>query len=210
MRKLIVSNFVTLDGLYEGKDKNIASLYDYYHEDYYGDDSFDFYNAERLRAADFLLFSRNAFLGNKDYWTGVPNNPKATAIRREIAQLMRHHHVGTIVVVERRDGAEYPVGIVTDRDLVVEVLAQNLSPEALIVSDVMSSKLLTAREEDNFWRTLDRMSAKGVRRLPVVDEKGALLGILTIDDVLTALAVGLSDVSRLVQREIAKEVQQRQ
>ena len=88
MRKLIVSNFVTLDGLYEGKDKNIASLYDYYHEDYYGDDSFDFYNAERLRAADFLLFSRNAFLGNKDYWTGVPNNPKATAIRREIAQLM--------------------------------------------------------------------------------------------------------------------------
>ena len=88
MRKLIVSNFVTLDGLYDGKDKNIASLYDYYHEDYYGDDSFDFYNAERLRAADFLLFSRNAFLGNKDYWMGVPNNPKATAIRREIAQLM--------------------------------------------------------------------------------------------------------------------------
>lgn len=88
MRKLIVSNFLTLDGLYDGKDKNIASLYDYYHKDYYGDDSFDFYNAERLRAADFLLFSRNAFLGNKDYWTGVPNNPKATAIRREIAHLM--------------------------------------------------------------------------------------------------------------------------
>src|SRR5215212_3891825 len=89
MRKLIVSNFLTLDGLYEGKDKNIASLYDYYQEDYYGDDSFDFYNAELLRAADFLLLSRNAFLGNKDYWTGVPKDPNATAIRREIAGLFQ-------------------------------------------------------------------------------------------------------------------------
>ena len=133
----------------------------------------------------------------------------ATEIR-EIARLMRHHHVRAIVVVERRDDAEYPVGIVTDRDLVVEVLAQSLSPEIVTVGDIMSGKLLTAREDDNFWRTLDRMSAKGVRRLPVVDEKGALLGILAIDDVLTALAVGFSDVSRLVQREIAREVQQRQ
>ena len=53
MRKLIVSNFLTLDGLYEGKDKSINSLYDYYYEDYSGDHSFDFYNAELLRAADF-------------------------------------------------------------------------------------------------------------------------------------------------------------
>src|ERR1051325_8146216 len=89
MRKLIVSNFVTLDGLYEGKDKSINSLYDYYHEDYYGDDSFDFYNAERLRAADFLLLSHNAFLGNKKYWTGVPNDPNATDIRRETAELFQ-------------------------------------------------------------------------------------------------------------------------
>lgn len=89
MRKLIVSNFVTLDGLYEGKDKSINSLYDYYHKDYYDDDSFDFYNAERLRAADFLLLSRNAFLGNKEYWTSVPNDPQATTIRRETAELFQ-------------------------------------------------------------------------------------------------------------------------
>jgi dihydrofolate reductase len=89
MRKLIVSNFLTLDGLYEGKDKNIVSLYDYYHEDYRGDNSFDFYNAERLRTADFLLLSRNAFLGNKDYWTAVSSDPQATDIRREIAGLFR-------------------------------------------------------------------------------------------------------------------------
>lgn len=89
MRKLIVSNFITLDGLYEGRDKNISSLYDYYHKDYYSDDSFDFYNAERLREADFLLLSRNAFLGNKEYWTSVPNDPNATTIRRETAGLFQ-------------------------------------------------------------------------------------------------------------------------
>jgi len=88
MRKLIVSNFVTLDGLYEGKDKSINSLFDYYHEDYKGDDSFDFYNAERLRAADFLLWSRNSFLANKGFWPRVAVDPNATAIRRETARLM--------------------------------------------------------------------------------------------------------------------------
>lgn len=88
MRKLIVSNFVTLDGYYEGLDKRIDSLFDFYHADYSGDHSFDDYNAERLRSADSLLLSRNAFLGNKDYWTGVAANPMATPVRREIAHLM--------------------------------------------------------------------------------------------------------------------------
>jgi dihydrofolate reductase len=104
MRKLIVSNFVTLDGYYEGKDKSINSLFDYYHEDYSGDDSFDFYNAELLRAADFLLLSRNAFLGNKEYWTSVPNDPNATAIRNEIAKLMKS--IEKIVISDHLTAAE--------------------------------------------------------------------------------------------------------
>ncbi|HEX6033281.1 MAG TPA: dihydrofolate reductase family protein [Anaerolineales bacterium] len=90
MRKLIVSNFVTLDGYYEGKDRSINSIFDYYHEDYYGDDNFDFYNTGRMRAADTLLLSgRTSFLGNKEYWSGVLDDPKATAIRREFAGLIR-------------------------------------------------------------------------------------------------------------------------
>ena len=89
MRKLIVSNFLTLDGLYEGKDKNIISFYDYYHKDYHGDDTFDFYNADLLRTSDFLLLSHNAFLGNKEYWTSVPGNPEATEIRRETSGLFK-------------------------------------------------------------------------------------------------------------------------
>jgi dihydrofolate reductase len=88
MRKLVVSNFVTLDGLYEGKDKSIDSLFDYFHADYAADHSFDYYNAERLRAADFLLLSRNSFLGNKAYWPGVATDPNATPIRREFSRLI--------------------------------------------------------------------------------------------------------------------------
>ena len=89
MRKLIVSNFVTVDGYYEGPDKSINSLFEYFHEDYHGDNKFDYYNAELLRASDFLLLSRVSFLGNKEYWTGVLTNPDATPIRQEIARLFR-------------------------------------------------------------------------------------------------------------------------
>ena len=88
MRKVIVSNFVTLDGLYEGTNKSMDSLFDYLHEDYSGEHAFDHYNAELLRAADFLLLSRNSFLANKAYWPGVPSDPTSTPIRRETSVLM--------------------------------------------------------------------------------------------------------------------------
>jgi dihydrofolate reductase len=104
MRKLIVSNLVTVDGYYEGKDKSINSLFDYYHEDYSGNQNFDYYNAERLRAADFLLLSRTAFLGNKDFWPGVATDPKATAVRREIAGLMSS--IEKIVIADNLATAE--------------------------------------------------------------------------------------------------------
>jgi dihydrofolate reductase len=88
MRKIIVSNFLTIDGLFDGKDRDIGPLLRFLHPDYHADQSFDYYNADLLRAADYLLLSRNAFLGNKGYWTGVPADPNATRIRRDFAQLI--------------------------------------------------------------------------------------------------------------------------
>ena len=100
MRKLIVNNFVTVDGYYEAKDKTIDGLFEYYHEDYSGDQNFDYYNTERLRAADTLILSgRTSFIGNKEYWTGVPNDPSATPIRREFAELIKR--VDKIVVSDK-------------------------------------------------------------------------------------------------------------
>ena len=90
MRKIIVSNMCSLDGYYEGKDRSLNALFDYFHPDYAGDENLDHYHAERLRAAGTLVLSgKTSFLGNKTYWTGVPHDPNATAIRREIAQLYR-------------------------------------------------------------------------------------------------------------------------
>lgn len=86
-RRLIVGNFATVDGFYEGADHQIEGLFQYFHPDYHGDDSFDRYNLERMEAADYLLLSRNAFLGNKGYWTTVPDDPDATETRRRIAAL---------------------------------------------------------------------------------------------------------------------------
>jgi len=89
VRKLIVCNFVTVDGYYEARDKTIDSLFEYYHEDYAGDNNFDFYATERMLSADTLVLSgRTSFLGNKQYWTGVPQDPNATPIRRQFAGLI--------------------------------------------------------------------------------------------------------------------------
>ncbi|GGQ97520.1 dihydrofolate reductase family protein [Deinococcus ruber] len=88
MRKLIVSNLVTLDGYYEGKAKSLDAIFEYFHPDYQGDQQFDVYMAERMRAADTLLLGgRSSFLGNMKYWTGVATDPAATPVRREMAEL---------------------------------------------------------------------------------------------------------------------------
>lgn len=89
MRKLIVSNVVSLDGYYEGKDRKLDALFDYFHPDYAGDQNFDTYMVERMHSASTLLLGgRSGFLGNKAYWTSVPHDPDATTIRHEFAQLI--------------------------------------------------------------------------------------------------------------------------
>lgn len=100
MRKLIVSNFVTLDGYYEKADKTFMSFFDYQYKGYKDDDAFDHYNTELLRGADTLILSgRTSFLGNKNYWTSVPNDPNATAIRLEFADLIQR--VDKVVVSDK-------------------------------------------------------------------------------------------------------------
>ncbi|HXH01705.1 MAG TPA: CBS domain-containing protein [Candidatus Competibacteraceae bacterium] len=124
---------------------------------------------------------------------------------REAAKLMRAHHVGDLVIVEQRGEDRVPVGIVTDRDLVIEVLAQEVAPESITVGDIMAAELAVAREGDGLWDTLNRMRSLGVRRMPVVSASGSLVGILTVDDVLELLAEGLGDLAGLIRREMRRE-----
>lgn len=88
-RPVIVCNFVTIDGRYEDDDHGIASFFEHQHPDYRGADSFDHYNTELLREAGTLVLAgRRSFLGNMQYWSGVLEDPDATTIRREFAQLI--------------------------------------------------------------------------------------------------------------------------
>jgi len=133
--------------------------------------------------------------------------PNATLL--EAAKLMRSQHVGDVVVVEERDGHRIPVGILTDRDMVVALIAEEVALNAVSVGDVMSFELVIARESDSLYDTIEHMREKGVRRMPVVAENGSLVGILTVDDVLDLLSEQLSALVRLVASERRHEEQRR-
>lgn len=118
---------------------------------------------------------------------------------------MRQYHVGNLIVAEEKDGKRFPVGIVTDRDLVIEVIAQSVMPDNVTVADIMSVTLVTAHEDDDLMDTIKRMRAKGVRRIPVLGADNALAGILSVDDVIDLLAEELTDLAHLITREQRRE-----
>ena len=124
----------------------------------------------------------------------------------EAARRMRDFHVGTLVVIDDQDGPRLPVGVLTDRDLVVRVLAQDgPAAGAPAIGDVMPSKRVTAQEGDDLVDALKKMRSFGVRRLPVVNERGGLEGILAFDDLVEFVADELSDLSSLLAREQKRE-----
>jgi CBS domain-containing protein len=123
----------------------------------------------------------------------------------ELAQLMRDHHVGDVIVVDEREGKLTPVGIVTDRDLVVQVMAKGLNPDLPRAGDMIVDELVTAVESEGVYDAIWHMRNKGIRRLPVVDAHNRLLGVLTADDVTEFLAEELTQVARIMPRQIKVE-----
>jgi CBS domain-containing protein len=121
------------------------------------------------------------------------------------ALLMRRHHVGDIVVVDEPDGERTPVGIVTDRDIVVSVIALGLDPLGLLVGDIMSDDLLLADSGDDVTAVIERMRLRGIRRVPVVTLEGRLAGIVSADDLLAFLAEEMEDLSRISPYQQAHE-----
>lgn len=127
----------------------------------------------------------------------------------DAAARMRDAHVGDLVVTEQRDGATVPVGVVTDRDLVVEVLAAGVDPTELRVGDVMSTEVITVRKDNGLELALRTMHRHGLRRLPVIDAQGALVGIFTLDDVIGYLAGLASHVAETLRVEQSLESKHR-
>jgi len=122
---------------------------------------------------------------------------RASGTLAEASKLMREGHVGSIVVVDDADPSR-PVGIVTDRDIVVEVVAAGLDPATLTVGEIMGRTLVVAREDDDALASLKTLRRRAVRRLPVVDAAGALVGIVTLDDLLEVGTNALVDVVQAI------------
>lgn len=125
------------------------------------------------------------------------------------AQLMRTRHVGDLVIIERTPQGARPIGIVTDRDLVVEVLAENIDSRRLTVGDIVVDELITAPEDQSVFDTVEQMQRYGIRRLPVIDKQGCLLGIITADDLFELLMMELAELSKGLARERRQELARR-
>lgn len=122
-----------------------------------------------------------------------------TVVLSEAARTMRERHVGSLVVIdETAPGERIVVGMVTDRDIVVSVVARDLDARLLRVEDVMSTDLASVRETDPVPQVLALMRRKGVRRVPVTDGEGHLVGIVAADDLVAFLADQLASLAQAI------------
>lgn len=127
----------------------------------------------------------------------------------EAAELMRAEHVGDLIVVEHHQGRTVPVGIVTDRDIVVGVVAKGVDAATVRVGDIAGTELLTVREDNGVEFALREMRRAGVRRAPVINHEGTLVGVLSIDDVVDHLATQLGHIADIIRLEQQIEVDTR-
>ncbi len=124
---------------------------------------------------------------------------------REAARLMAGNHVGNLVVVEGIGGRKVPVGIVTDRDIVRNVVAEALDARVFTLGDLISRDLVTVDEHQGIYECMQQMRINGIRRMPVVDAKRTLVGIISLDDLIQLLAAEMSELAKVIVREQARE-----
>lgn len=140
--------------------------------------------------------------------------PNVATCRRDhtiaaAAQLMRDRHTGDLVVIDGMDEEREPIGIVTDRDIVVEVVARGRNPEKTTVGDIMSNRVVVAAESEDSAEALERMAAHGVRRVPVVNDAGSVTGIVALDDLLRVHAEQAARLLDVVMKEQNREQRSR-
>jgi len=124
---------------------------------------------------------------------------------REAARLMTEHHVGNLVVVEDIGGRRVPVGIITDRDIVRNVVAEALDASLFTLGDLAARDLVTVREDQGVFECMQQMRINGIRRMPVLDLKGGLVGIISLYDLIQLLAEEMSELAKVIVREQARE-----
>jgi CBS domain-containing protein len=134
-------------------------------------------------------------------------SPRVTVL--EAAHLMRRKHTGDLVVIDDDEQTPAPLGIITDRDIVVEVLGKGLDPAVTTVGSVIRTPVIIADENEDSSQVLERMRVHGVRRIPVVGVGGKLVGIVTVDDMMKRLASDAALLTQIVSVEQSHETRAR-
>lgn len=127
----------------------------------------------------------------------------------DVARLLHRHHIGDVIIADTRNDQRVAVGIITDRDIVVELLAEQVDLDAVTVGDVMSFELLAVEEDGDLLSAIKPMRNLSIRRLPVVNKQGGLAGILVVDDLIELLTEQLNDLVQLMANQQAREAERR-
>ena len=123
----------------------------------------------------------------------------------EAAKLMREKHVGFLSVFDDGDELRKPVGVLTDRDVVLQLVARDIDPHAITVQDVMTRQPMIANETDDITDLVQAMRLSGIRRVPIVDGRGALSGVIALDDLIDVISGLLVEVAGSIKSEQRQE-----
>lgn len=123
----------------------------------------------------------------------------------EAARLMRKHHSGDLIVVDNADEDREPVGVITDRDIVIEAVAQGKNPDQTKVRDIMSKRVVVASASEDLSAAIDRMRTHGVRRIPVLDDERRVIGVVSLDDVMRLHAEQAAAILEVVTKQQQRE-----
>lgn len=117
------------------------------------------------------------------------------------AKLMKENNIGNVIVVDNKTGSVKPIGIITDRDIATKIVADNVDPTKVCVNDMMTGSLFSLNKNQGVSEALKMMSEKGVRRVPVVDDAGNIVGILTVDDFFMLIANEVAHIAKLISKQ---------
>jgi len=123
----------------------------------------------------------------------------------DAAAEMERRHVGAVVVIEHEGDCVRPIGIVTDRDVVRGQISRRADLFSIAIKDVMTARPLTVNESCGVTEAIGQMSARGVRRAPVVNSSGDLVGIVTFDDLLPVVVEEIGALARLLATQARRE-----
>ena len=142
-----------------------------------------------------------------DVFTSAVVRVSRSASLQDAARIMRKHHVGALVVTDEGLERDRPLGIVTDRDIVIKGVADG-RPAQSAVGEIMTQALATVLRTDTLTQALDLMRTRGVRRLAVAEPGGELAGIVSMDDIVDRLAGEIGAMHGILGNELAREIAQ--